>query len=152
LSPRSVVQEYEELLEKLDIHAGYVVPSTVAAMNMTPQGTPGTKPEDMLFVKVAPESIATIVFQNRRPRFYRRVGEMALYDAVYPTMMYYQDKLGGTKLSGVTVCGYDSDLFSEMEELEDRLNVPVRGMEPRSTEDIYKPALGAAGFVWANLT
>jgi hypothetical protein len=24
-------------------------------------------------------------------------------------------------------------------------------MEPRSVEDIYKPALGAAGFVWANL-
>jgi type IV pilus assembly protein PilM len=152
LSPRSVVQEYEELLESLDIHAGYVLPSTVAAMNMTPQASASSKPEDVLFVKVAPDSIATIVFQNRRPRFYRRVGEMPLYDAVYPTMMYYQDKLGGTTLSSATVCGYDSDLFSEMEELEDRLNVPVRGMEPRKTEDIYKPALGAAGFVWANLT
>jgi len=152
LSPRSVVQEYEELLERLDIHAGYVLPSTVAAMNMGPQGSAGSRAEDVLFVKVAPDSIATIVFQNRRPRFYRRVGEMPLYDAVYPTMMYYQDKLGGTTLSSATVCGYDNDLFSEMEELEDRLKVPVRGMEPRNTEDIYKPALGAAGFVWANLT
>jgi len=61
-------------------------------------------------------------------------------------------KNGGTTLSSATVCGYDNDLFSEMEELEDRLKVPVRGMEPRNTEDIYKPALGAAGFVWANLT
>jgi len=152
VSPRSVVQEYEELLERLDIHAGYVVPSTIAAMNMGPEVSSGTKPDDVLFVKVAPDSIATIVFQNRRPRFYRRVGEMPLYDAVYPTMMYYQDKLGGTSLSCAKVCGYDSDLLSEMEELEDRLNVPVRGMEPRSTEDIYKPALGAAGFLWANLT
>jgi type IV pilus assembly protein PilM len=152
VSPRTVVQEYEELLERLDIHAGYVVPSTVAVMNMGPEGPAGTKPEDVLLVKVAPDSIATIVFQNRRPRFYRRVGEMPLYDAVYPTMMYYQDKLGGTTLSRTIVCGYDSDLLSEMEELEDRLNVPVRGMEPRNTEDIYKPALGAAGFVWANLT
>jgi type IV pilus assembly protein PilM len=152
LSPRSVVQEYEELLEGLDIHAGYVVPSTVAAMNIAPHGSAGTKPEDVLFVKVAPDSIATIIFQSRRPRFYRRVGEMPLYDAVYPTMMYYQDKLGGKTLSAATICGYDSDLLSEMEELEDRLNVPVRGMEPRSTEDIYKSALGAAGFVWANLT
>jgi len=152
VSPRSVVQEYEELLERLDLHAGYVVPSTVAVMNMGPQGPAGAKPEDVLLVKVAPDSIATIVFQNRRPRFYRRVGEMPLYDAVYPTMMYYQDKLGGTTLSSAIVCGYDSDLLSEMEELEDRLKVPVRGMEPRNTEDIYKPALGAAGFVWANLT
>jgi type IV pilus assembly protein PilM len=152
VSPRSIVQEYEELLERLDIHVGYVVPSTVAAMNMGAEGPAGTRPEDVLLVKVAPDSIATVVFQNRRPRFYRRVGEMPLYDAVYPTMMYYQDKLGGTTLSRTIVCGYDSDLLSEMEELEDRLKVPVKGMEPRNTEDIYKPALGATGFVWANLT
>ena len=76
---------------------------------------------------------------------------MPIYDAVYPTVMYYQDKLGGTTLSSATVCGYDRDLHSEMEELEDRLGVPVRSMEPRKIEDIYKPALGAAGFAWTNL-
>ena len=151
VSPRSIVQEYEELFEKLDIHAGNVVPSTIAAMNLRPEGGNTTRSDDVLFVKVAPGSIATTVFQNHRPRFYRRVAEMPLYDAVYPTMMYYQDKLGGTALSSATVCGYDRDLHSEMEELEDRLGVPVRGMEPRNIEDIYKPALGAAGFVWTNL-
>jgi Tfp pilus assembly PilM family ATPase len=151
LSPRAIIQDYEELLERLDIHAGYVVPSTIAAMNLRPEGGVAGRAEDVLFVKVAPDSIATTVFQNFRPRFYRRVAEMPLYDAVYPTMMYYQDKLGGTTLSSATVCGYDTDLHSEMEELEDRLNVVVRGMEPRNTEDIYKPALGAVGFVWANL-
>jgi Tfp pilus assembly PilM family ATPase len=151
LSPRSIVQEYEELFERLDIHAGYVVPSTIAAMNLRPEGGTSARAEDVLFVKVAPDSIATTVFQNHRPRFYRRVAEMPLYDAVYPTMMYYQDKLGGTTLSSATVCGYDRDLHSEMEELEDRLGVPVRSMEPRKIEDIYKPALGAAGFAWTNL-
>ena len=151
LSPRSIVQEYEELLEKLDIHAGCVVPSTIAVMNLRPSPPAGSRPEDALFVKVAPDSIATTIFQDNRARFYRRVAEMPLYDAVYPTMMYYQDKLGGKHLSSATVCGYDSDLFAEMEELEERLSVPVRGMEPRTVEDIYKPALGAAGFVWANL-
>ena len=75
----------------------------------------------MLFVKVAPDAIATTVFQNNRPRFYRRIAEMPLYDAVYPTMMYYQDKLGGKHLSSATICGYDRDLHSEMEELEERL-------------------------------
>ena len=37
LSPRSIIQEYEDLLEKLDIHAGYVMPSTIAAMNLRPE-------------------------------------------------------------------------------------------------------------------
>jgi hypothetical protein len=148
--PQSIVQEYEDLLEKLDIHAGYVVPSTIAAMNLH-RPSSGPMAGDALLVKVAPDSIATIVFQNNRPKFYRRVGEMRLHDAVYPTMMYYQDKLAGTTLSSVTVCRYDRDLESEMSELADRLGVRVGVMEPGSVEDIYKPALGAAGYIWANL-
>jgi type IV pilus assembly protein PilM len=151
LSPRSIIQEYEDLLEKLDIHAGYITPSTIAAMNLLPKATAANRAEDTLFVKVAPDAIATTIFQNNRARFYRRIAEMPLFDAVYPTMMYYQDKLGGKHLSSAIICGYDRDLHSEMEELEEKLSVPVRSIEPRSVEDIYKPALGAAGFVWANL-
>jgi type IV pilus assembly protein PilM len=150
LSPRSIVEEYEELLEKLSIHAGYVVPSTIAALTLYPAAAPGFRPEDVMYVRVGPDSIATMVFQNDRPRFYRRVADMSLYDAVYPTMMYYQDKLGGSNLAGVIVCGYDKTLLLEVDKLKDRLEVPVRNMEPKSIEDIYKPALGAAGLIWAN--
>lgn len=150
LSPRSIVQEYEGLLEKLGIHAGYVVPSSIAAMNLYPAALPGSRPEDVLFVRIGPDSIATMVFQNDRPRFYRRVADMSLYDAVYPTMMYYQDKLGGTRLAGAIVCGYDRSLLSEIDKLEAALGVPVRSMEPKNVEDIFKPALGAAGLIWAN--
>jgi type IV pilus assembly protein PilM len=150
LSPRSVVQEYEELLERLDIHGGYVTPSIVSALNLHPRPSPVSRPEDSLFVKIAPDSIATVVFQNNRPKFYRRVGDMPLYDAVYPTMMYYQDKLGGKSLTSATLCRYDSELRSEILELQDRLGVQVRATEPKNVEDIFKPALGAAGLVWAN--
>jgi hypothetical protein len=101
-------------------------------------------------VKIAPDSVATTIFQNHRPRFYRRVTDMPLYDAVYPTMMYYQDKLGGRSLANATVCGYDRAIHREMDELEEKLGVPVRSMGPDTVEDIFKPALGAVGFVWAN--
>jgi type IV pilus assembly protein PilM len=151
LSPRSIVQEYEDLFERLDLHAGYVVPSGVAVMNLHPGTAPGSRDEDTLFVKIAPDSIATTIFQNQRPRFYRRVTDMPLYDAVYPTMMYYQDKLGGRVLSNATLCGYDRTLDRDMQDLENRLGVSVRSIGPNSVEDIYKPALGAAGLVWANL-
>jgi hypothetical protein len=150
LSPRAIVQEYEELLERLDLHAGYIVPSGVAVMNLHPGIAPGSRDEDTLFVKIAPDSIATTIFQNQRPRFYRRVTDMPLYDAVYPTMMYYQDKLGGRVLSNATFCGYDRTLNRDMEDLERRLGVSVRPIGPNNIEDIYKPALGAAGLVWAN--
>jgi type IV pilus assembly protein PilM len=149
LSPRSIVQEYEELLERLDLHAGYVVPSTLATMNLYP--STGFAQQDVLLVKIAPESITTTVFQNDRPRFYRRVGRIPVYDAVYPTMMYYQDKLGGTTLAATLVCGYDRDPQSEIAELQDKLGVPVKRLEPRTIDDIYKPALGAVDLIWANL-
>ena len=123
------------------------VPSTLATMNLFPAGAG----EDVLLVKMAPESVTTTVFQKNRPRFYRRVGRIPIYDAVYPTMMYYQDKLGGTTLASALVCGYDKDPQSEISQLQDKLGVPVRRMEPKSVDDIYKPALGAVDLIWANL-
>jgi type IV pilus assembly protein PilM len=148
LSPKSIVQEYEELLERLGLHAGFVVPSTLATMNLLPGAA---AEEDVLLVKYGPDSITTTIFQNRRPRFYRRVGRISIYDAVYPTMMYYQDKLAGTTLSNAVVCGYEKDPISEISELQDKLGVSVRRMEPKTIDDIYKPALGAVDLIWANL-
>jgi type IV pilus assembly protein PilM len=145
LSPRSIVLEYETLLEQLGFHAGYVVPSTLAVLSLF-----SPPAEDVLLIKLAPDSITTTVFQNRRPQFFRRVGDMELYDAVYPTVMYYQDKLGGAALSAALVCGYDRDPTPEIRELQEKLGVPVRRMDPKSVDDIYKPALGALDWVWAN--
>jgi len=146
LSPRSVVEEYELLMDALGFEAGFVIPSTLAALNLfaVPAG-------DVLFLKLAPGCIATTIFRNGQAEFYRKVAETPLFDAIYPTLMYYQDKMNGAGLAGVTVCGYDRDLESELSELQDRLNVPVQTLGPRGYDDIYKPVLGAVDVVWANL-
>jgi hypothetical protein len=138
LSPRPVIEEYESLFDAMDIHAGLVLPSTLAALNLI------TVPaEDALFLKVAPDCVTTTIFQNRRVQFYRRVTDASLYDAVYPTILYYQDKLGGTTLGRLFVCGYDADLQTSLQEIEVKLGLVPQRIEPRSIEDIYKPALGA---------
>src|SRR5262249_11822405 len=138
LSPRSVVQEYESLFDAMDIHAGLVLPSTLAALNLIK-----VPAEDALFVKVSPDCVTTTIFQNRRVQFYRRVTDVSLYDAVYPTVLYYQDKLGGTTLGRLYVLGYDKDLQASLQEIEVKLGLVPQRIEPRSIEDIYKPALGA---------
>ena len=146
LSPRTVIEEYEKLLDTMGFEAGYIIPSSLAALNLV------TVPnEDFLFLKIAPGCIATTIFQKGRPEFYRKVAEMPLFDAIYPTLMYYQDKLGGSGLSGVTVCGYEADTRSEMSELQSKLNVPVQKLEPKTIDDIFKPVLGAVDVVWADL-
>jgi type IV pilus assembly protein PilM len=146
LSPRTVIEEYELLMDSLGMEAGFVIPSSLAALNLfaVPTG-------DVLFLKIAPGCIATTIFRNGKAEFYRKVAETPLFDAIYPTLMYYQDKLSGGGLAGVTVCGYDSDLGSELSELQDRLNVPVHKLGPKSVDDIFKPVLGAVDVVWANL-
>ena len=146
LSPRSVIEEYELIMEELGYEAGFVIPSSLAALNLfaVPDG-------DVLFLKIAPGCIATTIFRNRQAEFYRKVAETPLFDAIYPTLMYYQDKLGGNGLTGVTVCCYDEDHEAELSELQDRLHLPVQKLGPRTIDDIFKPVLGAVDVVWANL-
>jgi hypothetical protein len=138
VSPRSLVEQYEALFDSMEIHAGIVLPSTLAALNLfaVPAG-------DTLFVKVAPDSITTTVFQNRRVQFYRRVTDVSVYDAVYPTMLYYQDKLGGRAFERLYVCGYDTDLRASLGEVQEKLGLAAQRMEPASVDDLYKPVLGA---------
>jgi type IV pilus assembly protein PilM len=139
LSPRSVIQEYENLFDSLNLHAGLVMPSTLAVLNLlnAPEG-------DMMFLKIAPDCITTTVYQDRHMRFYRRVTDVvSLYDAVYPTVMYYQDKLGGHAFQHLFVCGYDSDIRLSVAEVQEKLGLFAQRLEPRSVDDIFKPALGA---------
>jgi type IV pilus assembly protein PilM len=146
LSPREIVEEYVELMRQLDIHAGLVIPSTIAALNLL-----GNAQGDVLFVKVAPGGITTTIVQDDRIQFSRRVAaEMPLYDAVHPTFQYYQDKLNGRGFARVLVCS-DRSESGEMADLERKLGVQAHSVEPKSIEDIYKPALGAVGLVWANI-
>jgi hypothetical protein len=138
LSPRSTVQEYEILFDSMDIHAGMVLPSTLAALNLfsPPAG-------DTLFLKIAQDCVTTTVFQNSRVEFYRRVTGLSLYDSVYPTILYYQDKLGGKRIEQLAVCGYDSDSREPLDEVQEKLGIAAQRMEPKSVDDVFKPALGA---------
>jgi type IV pilus assembly protein PilM len=137
LSPRAVIQEYENLFDSMDIHAGLVVPSTLAALNLFVP-----PPADSLFLKIAPGCITTTIFQHGRMQFYRRVVDASAYEAVYPTVMYYQDKLGGKALQQLVVCGYDADVRASLAELQDKLGLTPQRLEPKAVHDIFKPALG----------
>jgi Tfp pilus assembly PilM family ATPase len=137
LSPRAVIQEYENLFDSMDIHAGFVLPSTLAALNLY-----SPPPADSLFLKIAPGCITTTIFQQGRMQFYRRVVEVSAYEAVYPTVMYYQDKLGGKALGQLVVCGYDMDVRASIEELQDKLGLRPERLQPKGVEDIFKPVLG----------
>src|SRR5207245_10092745 len=141
LSPRAIVAEHENLFDSLDIHAGMVVPSTLATLNLfrAPAG-------DSLFLKIASDCVTTTVFKDQRIQFYRRVTEASLYDASYPTVMYYQDKLGGTGLQHLFVCGYDLDIRPALSELHEKLGLSPQRIGQVNVDDIFKPALGSVHY------
>jgi type IV pilus assembly protein PilM len=146
MCPRSIVGEYEALMDGMDVHAGLIIPSTLAALNLFE-----VPKEDVLFVKAAPDCVTTTVFQDRRIKFYRRVSGLDLYDSIYPTVLYYQDKLGGQTFSQMRFCGYERDIRADLAGIQDALGIPIVPLEPKNIEDLYKPALGATHFSWANL-
>ena len=77
--------------------------------------------------------------------------EASLYDASYPTVMYYQDKLGGTGLQNLFVCGYNSDIRAALSELQEKLGLSPQRIGPMNVADIFKPALGSVHLAWQNL-
>ena len=79
-------------------------------------------------------------------QFYRRVAEMPIYDAVYPTVLYYQDKLMGERIQRIVVCSYDNSL-ALLSELREKMSTPVHQVEPKNVPDVFKPALGAVGLL-----
>jgi type IV pilus assembly protein PilM len=137
LSPQTIIEEYEDLFHSMGVHPGLVLPSTLAALNLL--GTPAT---DSLFLKAGPDCITTTVFQQGRMQFYRRVTDVTLYDAVFPTVMYYQDKLGGKALEQLIVCGYQEDIRLSLAEVQEKLGLVARRLAPKEVDDIFKPALG----------
>jgi type IV pilus assembly protein PilM len=147
LSPRSIIEEYENLFDSMDIHAGLVVPSTLAALSLL-----NPPPGDSLVVKAAPDCVTTTVFKEGRIQFYRRIADVfSLYDAAYPTVMYYQDKLGGSGFGHLFVCGYDQDVRMATSELQEKLGLTAQRIEPASIDDIFKPVLGSVHLAWQNL-
>jgi len=145
LSPRAVIDEYVGLMNRASLHAGFVIPSTLAALNLL-----HAPAQDVLFIKVAPSCISTTVFIKNRLKFYRRVPDTPIYDAVYPTVMYYQDKLMGTGIERVIVCNGEGDPGPIIEELQSKLRIPVYPLDPGNVDDTFKPALGAVDFTWVN--
>ena len=137
LAPKSVTSQYEELMESVGLHAGVLTPSTTAAFNLLE-----LEAGDTLFVKRGPNSITTSVFVEGSLAFYRKVPLQSLYEAVYPTIMYYQDKLDGNRIGQIVVCGYDPDTPSGELELS-KLSIPIQHLHATGLEDMYKPALGA---------
>lgn len=150
LAPEVVVAEYESLVDRLGLHPGVVCPSTPAALNLLEPTDPEFGTRDLLFAKLSPTAIVTAVIGGGRVRFYRCLPRRSsIEEAVYPTLMYYEDKLKATAPDPSTPGIARMIVCSEVEEGREiastarTLGLETDSLYPAGVEDIYKPALGA---------
>ena len=136
MSRKLIAGQYQEAVESLGLHAGVLGPSTMASLNLL-----GDVNGDVLFVKKNPTSVTTSIVMGGTLRFYRKVALGPLYDAVYPTLMYYQDRLGGSGLGQALICG-EGIVESEEEEMAGRIGVQIKRLHSSELGDVYKAALG----------
>lgn len=146
LSPQSVTRQYERVVMDLGLHPGIVCPSTTAALNLA-RDVADTG--DRLFVKIGPEAIVSAIVRGDLLRFYRKVPRSGrIEESVHPTLMYYQDHLGGEAGGRITDAILCADIGDAVADREARAAVASLGLDVRplyspDVPDFVKPALGA---------
>ena len=144
LAPEIITRQYEDLVDSIDLHPSIVSPSTIAALNLI-NGVSLTG--DVLFVKLTGISVVTSILIDGKLCFYRKLRrEGSLESAIYPTLMYYQDKLnaasGGQGIREMIVCDDDAS-SADTARVARQLKLSVRPYFSPVIDDFYKPALGA---------
>jgi type IV pilus assembly protein PilM len=141
-APQSVVRQYEALLEGFGLRPRCVVLSTVATLGLVPEahanlaaaspastGQPG-----VLVAKYSPPWFTTAILQGGQVRLFRTVGlspgpdgllpAETVLEALYPSMVFFQDNFGG-KLEKAWLCGLGDTRLRVAELLRQELPVDM---------------------------
>lgn len=106
-SPRAVISEYEAAVTPLGTHVGLVDLASLNVLNAILAN--GNAPAgDWLLVCLAKDSTSLAIVRQGALMFYRHrlaVDDEPLGALVHQTAMYHEDRLGGSKFSGVWLCG-----------------------------------------------
>jgi len=140
------MREYDNLFELARHSRGDGPAVHVAVMNLVhaPAG-------DSLFLKVAPDCVTTSVFsRSAHPVFIAALTGRIVVRRRLPTVMYYQDKLGGSGLQHLFVCWLQSDIGRQLAELHEKLGVSPQRIEPLGVDDIFS-STGSVHLAWQNL-
>jgi Tfp pilus assembly PilM family ATPase len=138
---RTVIGEYESVCAAAGAHAGIVDLSTFNVVNAVLAGSPAPD-ADWLLVNVASDWASIAILRGAHVIFFRSRGadgEGTLADLAHQTAMYYEDRLSGTGLGRVLLCGAAAagartagDVEQLKQSLEERLGTAVETVDPRA--------------------
>ncbi|MGH9862160.1 MAG: type IV pilus biogenesis protein PilM [Candidatus Acidiferrales bacterium] len=133
---QSLLRQYEQCAEILGLHPGWVTLSTLAAVGCLPsagtvEGAPG-----QLLVKRDQNSLSLAILQGSAIRLFRSLplaasasgGEQALFEKIYPAVVYFQDQWG-EPIREVLLIGFDGVVMPLMQQFESEIASPARLFE-----------------------
>jgi len=167
---KEVLAQYEEVFQKLGIHAGYICLSSFAAFELLARLEPDLGQRSVLLLRVRPSGVSSIIAQEGRVVFFRQtdvgdevtvaapaaLGWPDLFDEIHPCVTYYQDKLSSKPLDKIYVACPQDPPTAVLSSLSERLRSPVVNLDPlsffqspnagalRNSKSALMPSLGLA--------
>lgn len=137
VAQRSVVREYETLLEAAGLRCGVLLSPTLAAVALL-QGAQAT-----LLARVCGTMLTTAIVQSARLHVYHctelpmsaaELSPQILLEEIFPVVAYYQDTTQDT-IKEVRLAGLGDRVLEFVEPLERELGCPVKSLLPAALAD-----------------
>jgi type IV pilus assembly protein PilM len=168
---KEVLAQYEEVFQKLGIHAGYICLSSFATFELLSKLEPDLGQRSVLLLRVRSSGVSSLIAQEGRVVLFRQtgveeeatattaagtVGLPDLFDEIHPCVTYYQDKLSTQPLDKIYVACAQDPPAALLSSLSERFRSPVVNLDPlrffqspnavalRNLKNMLMPSLGLA--------
>ena len=167
---KEVLAQYEEVFQKLGIHAGYICLSSFATFELLSKLEPDLGQRSVLLLRVRSSGVSSLIAQEGRVVLFRQtgveeeatatatgtVGLPDLFDEIHPCVTYYQDKLSSQPLDKIYVACAQDPPAALLSSLSERFRSPVVNLDPlrffqspnaaalRNLKNMLMPSLGLA--------
>lgn len=171
---KEVLMQYEDVFQRLGIHAGYISLASFAAFELLNRMEPDLGQRSVLFLRARPTGTSSLIAQEGSVVFFRQVdyegadaaepspGKASvgpspdLYDELHPSVMYYQDKLSPRPLDKIYVACPQEPAPALLASLAEKFKSPVLSLDPlrlfqapdtgtlRTLKNALIPSLGLA--------
>jgi type IV pilus assembly protein PilM len=168
---KQVLAQYEDVFQKLGIHAGYISLSSFAAFELLTRIEADVWQGSVLFVRLRPSGVSSLIHHQGSIVFFRHLDhetgeasaggadgeiERDLYSELHPCVMYHQDKLSAHPLDKIYVSCPQDPSPTLLASLSERFRTPVLSLDPmrffqstaegqlRSFKSLLMPPLGLA--------
>lgn len=154
VTPRTIVRQYEMVLESLGYEPGFVTLSSMAALGLLPESR-DTGASGAMLVRSAGRLLTIIVTSARRLRIFRATelpaGENGrtleeVFDVAYSSAVYFQDTYGGT-VEQVYLAGFGEQTAGLQQLIAGELSLQAQPLQVPGTRGEETKFLGLYGMI-----